>query len=566
MKKLLLMVSSQVKLLPHTAEEELLSRKINSTTMLKNDTFSFQVLLRCPDELRWQPLSIKVNSKNLPISVYRVGYVAVSNAANDKNQKGYVGNTPGLYPNPLYERNCNPEVSRISKDFFEEEGEENLICSDGSFSSLWVTVNADRKELEAGKNSIGISLYSLTSGELLEEESFEIDVIDKSLCDKELFYTNWFHVDCLCDYYGTQPYDERFYSLFRTFVTNMVRHRQNTIIAPAITPAFDTPVGQERRNVQLVEITKENGEYKFNFEKLKKYVDTCLECGIKYFELPPLFCQWGAEFAVNIYLKDGTKLFGWETEATSPEYTEFLHRYIKALFEFEKENGYDGRFIFHISDEPTKENKPSYKKAADTVSALLEGRTVIDALDDIDIYKEGIAKTPVAFMTKAEIFAKECDDFWLYYTGGIADIEITNRLITNTAARTRVLGLQLWYYGAKGFLHWGYNYCYNYLSRGFYDPISEPCGYKNYPGCSYLAYYTPKGAIPSVCEKLMGEAFDDVSALYTLEGMIGRDAVCRLCEDILGKKISNELVPEGDKLYELRLSVNEAIKKYGVNC
>ena len=32
------------------------------------------------------------------------------------------------------------------------------------------------------------------------------------------------------------------------------------------------------------------------------------------------------------------------------------------------------------------------------------------------------------------------------------------RLISNTAARTRVLGVQMYALGAKGFLHWGYNF------------------------------------------------------------------------------------------------------------
>ena len=54
------------------------------------------------------------------------------------------------------------------------------------------------------------------------------------------------------------------------------------------------------------------------------------------------------------------------------------------------------------------------------------------------------------------------------YTGEMVETEITNRLISIDSARTRVLGLQLWYYGAKGFLHWGYNYCYDYMSGGFF--------------------------------------------------------------------------------------------------
>lgn len=560
MKKLIATVSSQYKLLPNADENTVFSRSVNKATMLKNDTFSFQVLFRAPECERWNPLSIKVKCEGVDIEVYKVGYVAVRNIANEQNEKGYVSNTPGLFPNPLYPRTASPEISRISKDFFAEKGEDNILSSDGSFSSLWVSVNPDRKNIVAGEKTIEIELLSLKSGESLEKESFVLEVIDKELCDSGLYYTNWFHVDCLCDHYGIEPYGESFYCYFESFAKNMVRHRQNTLLIPAFTPALDTPVGYERRNVQLVDVTKTESGYTFGFDRLKKHLEICDKCGIKHFEHPHLFSQWGAEKAVNIYSSDGTHLFGWQTDASSPEYVKFLTSYLNALYAFEKENGYEGRFIFHISDEPTKENMPTYSVAVDVVRELLSERKVIDALIDVDVYKAGMVKTPVAFMNEAHVFAKECDDFWLYYTGGPSNMEITNRLITNTAERTRVLGLQLWYYGAHGFLHWGYNYCYDYLSRGFYDPLADACGYKNFPGASYLAYYTPKGAIPSICEKLMAEAFGDADALYTLEALVGKDEVINLCERVLGNKISNSLIPNDDELFALRLAVNEAIR------
>ncbi len=559
MNKLMYTVSSQFKLLPYADEKEISSRSVSSAAILKNDTFSFQVLFRAPTTERWTPLSVRIICDGIPLECYKVGFVPITNIAYDNTKNGYVSEAPGLFPNPLFPRYADCEISRISPDFFAEIGETNHLFSDGSFSSLWVTVNPHKKLLPSENKTVDIELVSLTSGETLEKSTFELEILDAVCDDDGIFYTNWFHVDCLCDYYKTEPYDERFYYYFRTFVKNMVKHRQNTILVPTITPALDTPMGKERKNVQLVDITKKDGKYSFCFDKLKKFIDICDECGIKYFEHPPIFSQWGAQYAVNIYSTDGKKLFGWETDATDPNYTEFLRCYLMSLISFEKQCGYEGRFIFHISDEPTNHNKSTYKLATDSVIDILSDRKVVDALIDINIYKEGLVKTPVATIDKADEFGENCDDFWLYYTGGISKEGLSNRLIPHTSARTRVLGLQLWYYGAKGFLHWGYNYCYDYLSCGFFDPICEPCGYKNYPGASYLAYYTPDGAIPSICEKLMAEAMDDAASLTTLEKLIGKERVCKLCEDILGEKISTTTIPHDDELIKLRFAINHAI-------
>ena len=58
----------------------------------------------------------------------------------------------------------------------------------------------------------------------------------------------------------------------------------------------------------------------------------------------------------------------------------------------------------------------------------------------------------------------------------------------------------------------------------------------------------------------MGEAMDDARALQTLENLIGRQAVLELCESVLGKKISNTLVPQEQDMVKLRFAINDAIQ------
>jgi hypothetical protein len=95
-------------------------------------------------------------------------------------------------------------------------------------------------------------------------------------------------------------FSERHWEIIENFVKVAVKNGQTMLLTPTITPAFDTEVGGERPTVQLVDIAIDNGKYTFNYDKLDRWVDMCHRCGIKYFELPPFFTQWGAEHAPKI--------------------------------------------------------------------------------------------------------------------------------------------------------------------------------------------------------------------------------------------------------------------------
>lgn len=69
-----------------------------------------------------------------------------------------------------------------------------------------------------------------------------------------------------------------------------------------------------------------------------------------------------------------------------------------------------------------------------------------------------------------------------------------------------------------------------------------------------------KTAYPSIREKLMCEAMDDLRALKLLESRIGREKTLALCEEKLDT-INVFTVPEGEALRELREIVNAKIEE-----
>ena len=122
--------------------------------------------------------------------------------------------------------------------------------------------------------------------------------------------------------------------------------------------------------VQLTKIKLRDGKYVFDFSLMKRYIDICRRCGIKYFEHAHFFTQWGAKAAPKIIVDvDGKDkmLFGWHTKATSKKYVAFLREYITAFKQLMKEEKLSGKVLFHISDEPEEHNIKSYAAAKATI-------------------------------------------------------------------------------------------------------------------------------------------------------------------------------------------------------
>ena len=560
---LLKIVSSQYKHLPGSAPDGIERRTISHSSMLKNEMYSFQALYRAPEGTSCLAVSVSAETE-LPLEAWRVDCVPLISAADPHGEAGYVSDKPGLYPDLLMPRPAAPEIVKQKTAWgytWFEAGTDSLLNAIPDFQSVWFTINPDSAALETGIYPVSVKMLSLADGTVLASETLTVEVMDAELPEQTAYYTNWFHVDCLCDLFDTEPYSDAFYRIFDDYLRNMTRHRQNTLLLPAFTPPLDTPVGMERRNVQLVDPEKTEDGWTFGFERMRRFIRHATDGGIRYFEHCHLFSQWGAKNAPNIYDKNGIRIFGYDTDASGEEYSTFLRAYLKAFLAFAKEEGIDDRLLFHLSDEPTLSQLDSYRTAHDTVADLLEGRIIADAMSDLKFYEESLVDHPVFFISHADTVDGQCPDLWLYYTGSTTP-RCTNRLISNTCARTRVLGLQLYRYQARGFLHWAYNFYYDRLSAGCYDPKSAPNAYKMLPGVTFLAYPVfGRGthAVPSIREKLMAEAFDDLRALRLLESRIGREAVLELCERRLGS-VSWQTIPEEDALMSLREEVNRRIR------
>ena len=440
------------------------------------------------------------------------------------------------------------------------------VLVQNSLLSLWVDLNIP-KDIAAGEYALKFTLKD-KSGDVLAEKEITAEIINAVLPDEPFLHTEWLYADCISEYYDVEMFGERHFEILKNFIKTAADNEINVILTPVFTPALDTYVGGERTTSQLVDITLEGGKYSFNFSNLEKWVSMCRELGICRFELPPFFTQWGAEHAPKIVADvngEGKRIFGWETDAYSAEYKEFLRAFIPALLvEFKKLGVQNEDLFFHISDEPKAENLEKYKTTLEIIKELLEGYRIIDAVGDVELLEKGALSTPVISTDSVAAFKeKGAKDYWVYYHGGLYK-DISNRFMAMPLARTRIIGVQLYKDNAVGFLHWGYNYYHNRYSYDTVNPFLETGGeYFGPSGDTFIVYPGEKGMpLESIRLKAIRDAMQDIKALKLCEKLYGREYVINLIEQGLDYGLDYKHYPHDDcYLTELRNKVNRAIGK-----
>ena len=551
-------VSSLVKVF---ADEALTEASWNRGTALWAETFAFQVAYR--SEALVYSLKVEVSSELAPWTTVRSVGLAPSELPTFAHSDDYVlRKTPGLYPDPLYPLSNN-----------------GMRVYPGQWRTLWVTVDLPSKEAwaAAGGSSEGVRSFTLDiqfkgdEGAELGSQRFVLDVLPAELPQQKLIHTEWMHYDCLATYYNIDIFGEKHWELIERYARNAVRHGMNMLLTPLFTPPLDTAVGGERPTVQLVdvELTAE-GEYRFGFDRLVRWVEMCDRVGIRYLEFSHLFTQWGARHAPKIVATAAEggeqrqkRIFGWETEATGEPYRRFLSRFLPALDGFIRAHNLEHRCYFHISDEPNLTQLEDYRSAGAILKEHLGAYPFIEALSDYGFYEQGLVPVPIPANDHIDAFLDNgVSELWTYYCCG-QSVDVSNRFFNMPSARNRILGYQLYKYGIKGFLHWGYNFWNTQNSREAIDPYRVTDAGGAFPsGDAFAVYPGTDGPLDSIRWEVFREALQDLRACELLESLSGRERVLELLDKGLPEPLTFRHYPrEASWLLTKRAEINERIAK-----
>ncbi len=541
------LVSSLEKPFLHSHIEDY--RPLTFIRMMKNQRLSFQLLHTSTGDDAPIRALLSLKIEGLPaeyvtartVELVPVAY-PIDPAIPDDN---YLSKEPGLYPDWLQPLHYGAGISVMKNQL----------------RSVWIQFDP-LGNVPAGTYDVTVKL---TAGEeTVVSESLTVEMLDACLPEQEMLLTQWFHCDCLANYYNCEPWSERHWRIVENFAHTARHNGINLLLTPLFTPALDTAIGGERTTVQLLDITVTNGEYTFGFDKLDRWIEMCDRVGIKYFEISHLFTQWGAGHAPKVMATvDGEykRIFGWDTDATGEAYSTFLRAFLPAFLDHMKKRGDDRRCYFHISDEPNIDQLEQYKKSKAVVADLLEDYTIMDALSSFDFYREGLVTTPIPSNNHIEPFIENnVSNLWTYYCCGQC-LDVSNRLIAMPGWRNRSIGMQFYKYDIAGFLQWGYNFYNNMSSVNTVNPYADVSGEYWVPaGDPFSVYPAEDGtAYESTRIIVFHEALEDVRAMKLCESFYGKARVVAEMEAVFGEIRFDRCAKSAEMMLAVRARIDELI-------
>ena len=529
--------------------------ELTHLSALRGERINFQIATTCVTKGATMPY---IAPKYMPklsgelakyANLRQVMYVPVNFTSHSQGfDDNYLKTEPGLYPDVLRPLYYGGTIT-FAKDLL---------------NSVWVEINIP-KDMEAGTYDFTIEVDGGEFG--TTKSTVTVEVIDATLPDEDIYFTQWFHSDCLANYYNVEVWSDRHFEIVENFIRTARRNGINMILTPIFTPPLDTAVGGERRTTQLVGIEVNKGKYSFDFSLLDRWIEILNRCGVEYIEISHLFTQWGAKHAPKIMATvDGEykKIFGWETDAHSEEYATFLQTFLPELLAHMKERGDDKRCFFHVSDEPHKGDEENYKASKAIVSDILKDYTIMDALSSIEFYEMGIIEHPIPSNSRIQPFLEaNIPGLWTYYCVS-QPIDVSNRFHAMPGWRNRSIGMQIYKHNIHGFLQWGYNFYNNQFSGDPINPYYEQSAdYAFQGGDAFSVYPAMDGtALESPRLAVFYEGLQDIKAMKLAESLTSHDEVVKAMEESFGRSIEfNACAKSSYEMLRVRETVNSIIKK-----
>lgn len=481
---------------------------IASLRALRGETVSAQLLI-CTNVPLHSRMTAALTADGLNGARLRlVRTVPVRYAWPTNGDEWYLRKTPGMYPDLLADL----------QPFWLNMGETR---------ALWLDIRIPDDQ-PAGTYTVTVRL---TNGESTAEASLTVTVLAAQLGAQTLMCTQWFHSDCLADYYDAEVFSEKYWAITARFMRALADSGSNMILTPIFTPPLDTEIGGERTTVQLIDVTLHaDGSYAFGFDRLRRWIDTAESNGLRYFEMAHLFTQWGAAAAPKVmaHTPDGDRrIFGWDTPSDGA-YLAFLEQLLPQLTAQLRAFGVADRCRFHLSDEPNELHLAHYLTLKQRIAPLLAGFPMTDALSHYGYYAQGAVDVPVVSLNHVQPFLDhDVRPLWVYYCCGQSNCGVSNRFIAMPSVRNRVLGFQLYLHGAAGFLQWGFNFYNDSHSIHRIDPFADTDADGAFPaGDAFLVYPGADGMpLGSVRQMVFAEAMQDVRLCEWAAARIGADAV-----------------------------------------
>ena len=511
----------------------------NKMSALAGETVSFQLLYtyEIDEENRgFVVYKCALSGALAPYATIRqVKNVAVQKPLGIYSDDNYLRTTPGVYPDVLVP--------------FENGGEFGASCN--VLNSLWIDVALpeDCTSLE-GRRDLTVTITRKSNNTVAGEDTFTLDVINHKIGEEKTLHTEWVSADSLAHHYCVPMWSEEHWEIVEKYLTSARKNGVNVLHTPTNS---------------LIVITKTARGYRFNFKKFDRWLAMANRLGFKYIETNHLYSAGDGAYAESLYyFENGEKKNIRGMRATDPEVVKLIRAYLKALVNHMKKVDDDKRLMFHIADEPALKNIDKFRASRDSIIDIIGNYVILDAIFDIEYYREGLVNSPVPITDHIKPFLEEnVPHLWTYYCTG-PQRRYSNRFIAQSGACTRSIGMQLYKYNIEGFLHWALCYYGAGDTDGYVEPYVDQNGGNWVPaGDTFLLYPAySKAPYESLRLMILRDAFQDIRAMQEAEKYYSHAEVVRAIEEEFGEVLEfGTCAKSSETMLKIRERINEMIRK-----
>ena len=444
--------------------------------------------------------------------IRRVGFVplrALNTYVRLEEVEG-IGHVPGMCPDPLFPEN----TAHIGP------------CANGVFwLSLFIPADA-----AVGVRDIRVRLT-------LENEFSYVDFVRPEPWSVELTarvevrplvlqprrdfpVTHWVSADSIWEHYRIEPCGERFWQLADAYLANLIGHGNDVVYTPIFNARHEILI----RPAQLLRVRRTAPDmYDFDFTDVRRWVRLALKHGANGLEFTHFFtpAPTSARHPQRIFERGetiGGMLWPPEISATSDTYRRFLEQFIPQFKQFLEDEQIADTSYFHCADEPDGPVQiADYRKARALLKELAPWMKVMDAMSDTHFATERLSDMPIPSIATAPHFVQANCPSWTYFCCGPRD-RYLQRLLDTPLPKIRMAGWLFYKLGARGFLHWGWNYWFTFCTANIADPFADAAvgAWPGLPaGDPFVVYPGADGPIDSLRWEVFAESLQDYALLQS---------------------------------------------------
>ena len=367
-------------------------------------------------------------------------------------------------------------------------------------------------DLAPGRYSLALSVRC---GGQTYRCALQVRVYDVLVPEKGFSVTNWFSLEAIRRFHQVADGTSAYYDMVRRYARMMRRARQTMFY-----------IELDDRCVAS------RDPYTFRFDHLRPLIGLFFEEGMNTLELGPLLSRgFLPDGMPDMYTDQFKCAMAPDVPVDSFEGYALMSAFVRALAAFLKENGWAGRVVFHIHDEPDihyrddaalQARRRQYLLTADILRRHLPGVRVIEAVDST-AFRGGVdiwVPVTASYERSRDQFRQLAalgEEIWTYVCC-TPQGHWLNRFLDLPLLRGRLL---FWGCAAnrmQGFLHWGFNQFQLGMDpfRGTSCPNHTGIG-TNFPcGDSFIVYPGADGPWPSMRLEAARRGAEDAALLALL--------------------------------------------------